>query len=163
VDDGGAMVLADSEAQQVLRDAVGLHPMPPERERLQWLAQMRDGRVVHQYGPDGVQARFSELPKGEVATVWLQASLPLEDAPVQYVTVLAAVLHVPEGAVAQLLYRAALDVTMAGDVITEQKPGPRQLLAGWRFHDGSRRECWVLVEPDASAHVGLDPQRPWQD
>lgn len=159
--EGGALI-GNADAQALLEEAAGLVVLPPPvRERLQWIAQLRSGRVVHQYGDDGKQARFADLPAGEVATVWLQAEMPMAGGAVPFVTILAAILHVPEGAEAQLLYRGSVDVTMSGDGAVTQQGGPRQLLAGWRIHDGSRRECWVLVEPDATAHVGLDPQRPW--
>lgn len=147
---------------QTLQQACGLAPVMPAQESLRWVAQLRDGTVIHQYDALGAQAKFALLPPGQVAVIWLHALLPIEGAAVQFVDVLAAILHVPPGAQPELIYRGGLDLKMSGGVITGQQAAPRQLLCGWRFHDGSRRECWVLVQPDGTAHVGLDPQRPWR-
>lgn len=131
----------------------GAQPAPAEV--LQWCLVYRDGRQVPQFEPDGRQRSFGNQSPDDVRAVWLAY------CPEPGIVAPVGMLEVPAGARVELFYTMDREVELgSGKDVREPH---RTLLAGWRMHDGTRRECWLRMQPDGVLHIGVDPKRPWPE
>lgn len=139
---------------------------PEGREWLQWGALYRtderqvpgNGLVVWQYDEHGAQRKFSAVDKAGLVAVLLAVATENR----KMVRVIG-MLKVPAGAEVTVLYRQDQNLTLgARDLrVVGQTAGERVLIAGWRIHDGSRRECWLQVDRAGVVTALDDSGRPW--
>lgn len=137
-------------------DLLGMdgQPMVAEKqaaqEQLQWCVQYRSGQQVEQYDAQGDCTGFGTLNPAGIESVMIARSHGGGQL------VMIGLLQVPEGAEVEIFYRTEVDMGANG-----QKVNLRVMLAGWRMHDGSKREAWLSVHPAGVVCSVPDPQRPW--